>query len=284
MRFGYEGHYMKILKGNEMVGILCFNQDHMHLQDLRAYIRHLTVNDKDLYAQVVKEAANFIFNEINADTIRVDIHHYKATEAADAKFVSSALVKDCFGMQRKGFRWKTVINAQDGARYQIMQMSRPADNQFTTKALELRKVRPKQEPIILKAAVLLSLSDKQASRTGASDLKIELPYSSISCIRAIKQNKGIETLGDLNPDSTMAQQLDKIPDTLALQGVKSQVNPDASQVTSDAQGQGISVAPDGSVSSPSEYVCSVLSSMVRLPPMMLCPQDNFSFVKIISKL
>lgn len=110
MNFGYEGHYMKILKGAEMVGILCFNIDHTIQTEFRGYIRHLTVNDKEHYAQVVKESANYIFNEINADTIRVDIQHYKATQAEDAKFTVSTFVKDCFGMQRKGFRWKTMIN------------------------------------------------------------------------------------------------------------------------------------------------------------------------------
>lgn len=44
-----------------------------------------------------------------------------------------------------------------------MQMNRPAENSFTTEALELRKMKPKWEPVMLKAAVLLSLSDKEST-------------------------------------------------------------------------------------------------------------------------
>lgn len=117
MRFGYEAHYLKVLKGRQMLGLLCFNIDHTHQSEIRAYIRHLTVNDRELYPLIVKEAANFIFNQTHCDCIRVDIHHFKESDAEDAKMQADTFVKDCFGMARKGFKWKTMINTDGGVRY-----------------------------------------------------------------------------------------------------------------------------------------------------------------------
>jgi len=117
MKFGYDAHYLKILKENQMIGVLCFNIDHTQLSEYRAYIRHLTVTDTDLYAQVVKETANFIFNEVHADCIRADIHHFKESETEGAKICANPIVKDAFSMQRKGFKWKTMINKEDGVRF-----------------------------------------------------------------------------------------------------------------------------------------------------------------------
>ena len=110
MKFGYDANYLKVMDGEEMLGILCFNLDHSHVEDYRGYIRHLTVSDKDKYTDVVKEAANYIFEELACDSIRVDIHHFKQSEADDAKITAVTFVKDAFSMARKGFKWKTMIN------------------------------------------------------------------------------------------------------------------------------------------------------------------------------
>jgi len=90
--------------------------DHIHSPEFRAYIRHLTVTDKEIYEEVVKEASNYIFDMTGCDHIRVELHHFKDKEE-DATIKANPFVKDCFSMAKKGYKWKTMINRDNGVRF-----------------------------------------------------------------------------------------------------------------------------------------------------------------------
>lgn len=47
MQNGYEGHYLKFERNGEIKGLLLINMDHNCQTEFRAYIRHLTVIDKN---------------------------------------------------------------------------------------------------------------------------------------------------------------------------------------------------------------------------------------------
>jgi hypothetical protein len=73
--------------------------------------------------------------------------------------------------------------------------------------------------------------------------------------------------------------VDKIPSDVQLQGVRAQVSADKEQAFADAQSQGINIT-DPSNSAVSEYLCSVLSSVNRLPPFDYHVFDGHSFLRI----
>jgi hypothetical protein len=79
-----------------------------------------------------------------------------------------------------------------------MQMNKPADLELTTKALDERKIKPKQEPLMLKAALLLGLSQTEGAGGPQIEAEIEIPYCNIACMQAIKSNKGIAKLAAFN--------------------------------------------------------------------------------------
>lgn len=56
------------------------------------------------------------------DTARLNLYHIKSD---DGSLNADADLKIWLGMDRKGFKWKTLINDPNGLRYQIMQINRP---------------------------------------------------------------------------------------------------------------------------------------------------------------
>ena len=152
MSFGYYPHFLKIMNGPSQVGLLCFNQDHTHLQDFRAYLRHISTTEESLLEEAIKEASSFIFGTLGADTIRVDLFHFNQGE--DNKLMANAFVKEALIMKKQGYKWKSMMNESDGTRFQIMQMNRPK---------EMAAHTAKQEPLLVKSALLLSLKNGQAS-------------------------------------------------------------------------------------------------------------------------
>ena len=126
-------------------------------------------------------AINFIWHEMFAETIRIDLCHFKDETGA---MKTNQEIKDSLGMQKKGFKWKTLINyPSTGKRYQIMQMNQPKD--LVINKNNERKLKIKQEPITLKAAVVLRLyndlyTDK-SDRANGQD-KIEVPYCMMSAL------------------------------------------------------------------------------------------------------
>ena len=157
---GYEGHYLKFQKKGETAGILLVNMDHSCQTEFRAYIRHISVVDKNDFDEALKAAVEFIWHQMYAETIRIDLYHFKDEESG--KLQANQDIKVSLGMEKKGFKWKTMLNdPATGKRYQIMQMNKPKDLEIDTK--NDRRLTVKQEPITLKAALVLRLFKDIAS-------------------------------------------------------------------------------------------------------------------------
>jgi len=62
-----------------------------------------------------------------ADSIRVDLFHMRDEMDTESKILQTdSEIKDALVMNKKGFRWKTLLNDKNGRR-QVMQMSKPKD-------------------------------------------------------------------------------------------------------------------------------------------------------------
>ena len=94
---------------------------------------------------------------MQADTIRVDLYHFRPENDQSANLSADAEIKGALGMAKKGFKWKTLINDPSGTRYQIMQMNKPKDLVVSDQAIKDRKMFPRQEPLLLKSALALNL-------------------------------------------------------------------------------------------------------------------------------
>jgi hypothetical protein len=112
---------LNIVSGEgETVGISCINIDISCLTEFRAYIRHLSIKDKSLFKQALLLTIDFIWRFMNPDTIRLDLHHYADSEVPSNTLQANSEIKNILMMEKKGFKWKTLINDQSGRRYQVM--------------------------------------------------------------------------------------------------------------------------------------------------------------------
>ena len=66
--------------------------------------------ENHLFPSAVKATNEFIWTNLNADTIRIDLYHYKDTSEPDAQLKACNEIKDALSMNRQGFKWKTLIN------------------------------------------------------------------------------------------------------------------------------------------------------------------------------
>ena len=98
-----------------------------------------------------------------ADHIRVDLQHIK-DEATD-KRAADTEINAALSMNRKGFKWKTLINDPDtGKRFQIMQLNKPADLYVDPESVvKGRQMKHKQQPLTIKAGMIFRLF-KEAHR------------------------------------------------------------------------------------------------------------------------
>ena len=84
-------------------------------------------------------------------------------------------IKTALAMNRKGFKWKTLINDPDtGKRFQIMQLNKPADLTVDSEAVvKARKMKHKQQPLSIKAGMIFRLFKEAyrdiTERTGEED-------------------------------------------------------------------------------------------------------------------
>jgi hypothetical protein len=120
MRAGYEQHYLKLTNGKDIDGILCVNLDHTQQSEFRAYIRHISVINKSRFSDALKVATDFIWQNLYADTIRLDLYHFRPEGDSTGNPGADNDIKTALGMEKKGFKWKTLINDPSGKRYQIM--------------------------------------------------------------------------------------------------------------------------------------------------------------------
>ena len=104
MENGYEQHYIEIGDGEGMVMV---NMDHSQLTEFRAYIWHISVIDFDRFPEALKLVCDFIWKEMGADTIRLDLYHF-LDQVPDAKLSCNKFIEKSLSMARKGFKWKTL--------------------------------------------------------------------------------------------------------------------------------------------------------------------------------
>ena len=246
-----------------------FNIDQTQQAEFRAYIRHITVLEKEDFGPAILAVVDFIWKELNADTIRIDLYHYKENEESVAK--ANIDIKEALVMKKQGFKWKTLINDMSGNRYQIMQMNKPKDFVFDEKALVLRKLKPKQEPITIKGGLMMRLFKDDVDEVPNVDYKeqlIEIPYCYMSAFMQLKTSKEIGSLSELNTEyqNELVNEVDMIPDSLQLQGVRATMSSDKQVVLKEAVDQNVDISDPSFTHKVDEYLCSVLSSVIRLPP------------------
>jgi hypothetical protein len=127
MSNGYDQQFLKICQGGETIGLLCVNIDHTNQSDFRAYIKHISVIDISKFTDVLPIVLDYIWQSMYADTIRINLHHFKPENDDSVTMAADMEIKTALGMQKKGFKWKTLINDSSGTRYQIMQINKPKD-------------------------------------------------------------------------------------------------------------------------------------------------------------
>lgn len=121
-------------------------------------MRHLTARDLPKFEECLQLVLKHAWTVLKADTIRLDLHHFQDASKPDSAKQADPEVKAIVAMNRKGFKWKTLINdAATGRRYQTMQMARPAD---------YPKEPPLPESLILKVAQLYHI-EKDGSTESA---------------------------------------------------------------------------------------------------------------------
>jgi len=143
MQEGYDGRYLKFEKNGKIVGVALLNIDHTWSNDNRAYIRHISVKEREDFNPVLFLTIDYVWNKMLADNLRVDLYHVKepaaknsgesGDEFEDNRSIGSTFsvqtdgeIKTALCMNKTGFRWKMLINdPATGMRYQIMQMNKP---------------------------------------------------------------------------------------------------------------------------------------------------------------
>jgi len=85
--------------------------DHKYMNDFRSYIRHISVKDSANFTLLLKLTLDFIWENLHSDTIRIDLYHYMDSETGNLK--ASTMIKDALSMQKKGFKWKSIMNDPD---------------------------------------------------------------------------------------------------------------------------------------------------------------------------
>ena len=113
------------------------------MTERRAYIRHISVRHREQFLDALHLVLKHVWTALKADTVRIDLYHFE-DESNPGPVQADKEIKAELGMNRRGFKWKTLINdIKTGTRYQIMQMARPAD---------FEQGPPVSEPLTLKAA------------------------------------------------------------------------------------------------------------------------------------
>lgn len=75
--------------------------------------------------------------------------------------------------------------------------------------------------------------------------------------------------------------MSQFPEGFQLQGVRSIVAESKDEAMADCKSQDVSIVD---TSSAPEYVCSVMSSVLRLPPFSFIPCNNYSYLHIKSEI
>lgn len=94
------------------------------------------------YDDALQSILTHIWHNLKCDNIRLDLYHYD--DPTTNQMNANKEIKAMLSMNRKGFKWKTLINdpASD-KRYQIMQMNRPPEHKIEDPALK------REEPLVI---------------------------------------------------------------------------------------------------------------------------------------
>lgn len=83
MQGGYSAHYLRLVDPTSQSkevkatqGVACINVDHKFTTETRAYIRHLSTRDKSRFEEALKLVLDFIWKNIDCNSIRLDLHHF----------------------------------------------------------------------------------------------------------------------------------------------------------------------------------------------------------------
>lgn len=171
----------------DTIGLACINIDHTCLTERRAYIRHLSTVDLSKFEEALQLVLKHAWTVLKAGTVRVDLHHFQDTSKPDQDMQADKEIKAILGMNRRGFKWKTLINdPSTGKRYQIMQIVRPADLKDDQ--------GPPPEPLILKAAQLYDIGSDQSNESQTRSLdEPDVPYCFFAALKKIKEDKQIDS-------------------------------------------------------------------------------------------
>jgi hypothetical protein len=82
------------------------NIDHTREREFGAYIRHLSVVKRSQFPVALKMALDYIWKNLYASTTRIDLYHFEH----EGKYQTDQQLKEALIMEKRGFRWKSLIN------------------------------------------------------------------------------------------------------------------------------------------------------------------------------
>lgn len=105
------------LEVNDTLGLACLNIDHTCMTERRAYIRHISVRHREQFLDALHLVLKHAWTALKADTVRIDLYHFE-DESNPGQVQADKEIKADLGMNRRGFKWKTLINdIKTGKRY-----------------------------------------------------------------------------------------------------------------------------------------------------------------------
>jgi len=106
-----------------------------------------------------------------------------------------------------------------------------------------------------------------------------VPYCLISALQKLKEEKQIANLEELNPSNKSIYQIDLINASINLKGVRAQLSNDRDTAFADIKSQEINLT-DTYKNHVDEYLCSVLSTVHRLPPFDFLNINGYSYLRM----
>ncbi len=121
----------------------------------RVTILHVSVLDDDRapqrLPQFIKKLLDYIWMNVGCEEVRVELAHFMQ----EGKLAPYDALKAAFHAIK--FRWKTLINDQQGNRMVVLGLARPTENVFANP----RGISYGQEPITFKHGVVLAISNTE---------------------------------------------------------------------------------------------------------------------------
>ena len=74
------------------------NIDHENQADFRAYIRHISVIDKNKFPEILQLVIEYAWSSMYADNIRINLHHFKPENSLDGPMAADNDIKTALSM------------------------------------------------------------------------------------------------------------------------------------------------------------------------------------------